>query len=172
MTCSHFTIVLALLIVWAAAAVNSNAMEGLSSGHEGHVGIPEMFYWPHSQEKRTSTQVCGQRLIGALRALCHGRYAVARRSDPSFRPGGAMEESDYHELSTNDLSILPDSAIYHEGDNYSPNDIDLLWPYNPKLMAFKILSEGPSHQRVRRNVIEECCKKPCTQSEMRKYCGT
>lgn len=41
-----------------------------------------------------------------------------------------------------------------------------------KAFALKTLSEPPrTHQRFRRNIIDECCKKPCAMTQMLKYCA-
>jgi len=41
-----------------------------------------------------------------------------------------------------------------------------------KSFALKMLAEPPkTHQRLRRNIIDECCKKPCGVGQMLKYCA-
>jgi len=168
MSCSYFTCVLAIVIVWACMAVNSTAMISLSAGHEAH-NSPEAIYFQHEKDKRTAQQVCGSRLIGTLRALCQGSYAgLTRRSDPGMR--ATTDESDYREPNNNEIL---DSSLYPIGNHEegTPSDFELMWPYNPKLLAMKLITEGGAHQRFRRNIIEECCHKPCTRVAMQKYCG-
>jgi hypothetical protein len=44
------------------------------------------------------------------------------------------------------------------------------------LMSYKMLSESKpqqpqqQHARFRRNIIDECCKRPCPRTQMIKYC--
>lgn len=68
----------------------------------------------------------------------------------------------------------------YQSDSYSedPSDGDW-WNLTPsKLVAFKVLSENAkgsesrqgNHNRFRRNIVDECCKRPCSHSHMIKYC--
>lgn len=51
------------------------------------------------------------------------------------------------------------------------SDVELFWPHNPKSLTYKVLTEGTSHNRVRRSIVEDCCMRSCTLSQMVKYCA-
>ncbi|ODM96709.1 Bombyxin C-1 [Orchesella cincta] len=88
----------------------------------------------------------------------------------------------------------PAPALQENGLNFNWDDLEfsqpgasgfvsntptLFWP--PRLtsssggtkgFALKLLAEPPAvHQRFRRNIIDECCKKPCAINQMLKYCA-
>ncbi|CAL8119912.1 unnamed protein product [Orchesella dallaii] len=81
-------------------------------------------------------------------------------------------------LQDNGLNFNWDDLEYSQpGAGFSSNN--LFWP--PRLasssggtkgFALKLLAEPPNvHQRFRRNIIDECCKKPCAMNQMLKYCA-
>lgn len=84
--------------------------------------------------------------------------------------GVGVFDNDLHEDS-NSVDMSENGDNYWDVDN-SLNDLELMWPHNGKALALKVLTEGASHQRFRRTIIDECCKKPCTAMEMIKYCGS
>ena len=95
--------------------------------------------------------------------------------------GGFSDDSqDMRDGESNSMDIGSDSMSAQFGglDTYWDKDMDntlsdleLLWPRNSKSLALKVLTESKAHQRFRRNISDECCRKPCSINDMVKYCG-
>jgi len=57
-------------------------------------------------------------------------------------------------------------------DSFDDSETDnLLWSRSPKAMALRLLTEGKVHHRYRRDIIRDCCYRPCAVSSLVKYCG-
>jgi len=123
-----------------------------------------------SVDSTVPVQLCGFRLLQTVRGLC-GSSTHERRSDPGFTLNGMLEE-----LTIPSNSLYPgDGSAQYANDGESDPSADYQqeqdWNRSPKMLALKVLAEGKGHQRYRRNIIDECCKRPCTFNHMLKYCG-
>ncbi|CAG7727511.1 unnamed protein product [Allacma fusca] len=136
---------------------------------------------PQFTKRNGAVQACGSRLVEMVKGLCRSHSGVFsgfnRRSDSSMN-GLFSDDSQDPNNNSNDLVSDYLSAHYGSLDSNLDKDVDnsfsdleLLWPNNPKSLAFKILTESKAHQRFRRNISDECCKKPCSVNDMVKYCG-
>jgi len=175
------------------------------------------------KRSRDVQQLCGYRLLDALRSVCDRNFVgFARRSDPTLflHPGGESQSGEDGLVFSPDLSLNPWEALNLEypsfpggdmlpygassttsttptgnfggdgGNNLldywellqqpsPPSSSSPLWLRNGagvgnsnKAFALKMLAEPPkTHQRFRRNIIDECCKKPCAMGQMLKYCA-
>jgi hypothetical protein len=174
------------------------------------------------KRSRDVQQLCGYRLLDALRSVCDRNFVgFARRSDPSLflHPGGDGQSEEVQvfgsdpNLNTWDVLGMEYPSFVNGGGDIPPyavpstttntplgmggNLLDYLellqqpsplspslspnWMRNggaaggsgsTKAFALKMLAEPPkTHQRFRRNIIDECCKKPCAMGQMLKYCA-
>jgi hypothetical protein len=131
-----------------------------------------------------------------VRGLCGG-FVLTRRSDPhslgeydqhlfliSFKyinKFGSFAAPLYEELelpmsnSVDEGSAqYPFNEVFADNVDFPDSEVSTSpWGKSPsKLIALQVLAEGKAHPRFRRNIINECCKRPCTVSHMMKYCGT
>lgn len=205
------------------------------------------------KRSRDVQQLCGYRLLDALRTICNGNFVRLVRKDPNILMQGGKRNYEVtffaqvkhfkikmclHQILKGDgqsnedsgLSLGPWEALAFEypqsssslilgGGDMIPNlaggnslaannhlnwessylDYLELFPsaggsaqgsfggsWSPgrtmgggngasssnKAFALKMLTEPPAtHQRFRRNIVEECCKKPCALDQMVKYCA-
>lgn len=108
-------------------------------------GQAEMF---QVGEKRNSNRYCGPILSDMLAIVCDGIY----------------NEKKYQKSYESDLD-----EEYGFGQQQPYLDIARLpFPYRTRPNAAALLSG--SFRRYTRGVTDECCKKPCTISELRTYC--
>jgi len=169
-----FTITVSLATIFSSGIESSSLVQG---------GSPTWSRLPQLVAKRSvAVQACGSRLVEMVKGVCRtysgGVFSgFNRRSDPAMT-GGFSEDSQDPTSNSNDVVSdylsthygSVDSSWDKEADN-SFSDLELLWPNNPKSLAFKILTDSKAHQRFRRNISDECCKKACTFNDMVKYCG-
>ncbi|CAH0715785.1 unnamed protein product, partial [Brenthis ino] len=63
------------------------------------------------------------------------------------------------------LALLCDNNLIKRADtHHSINEVDSSWPWLPQHSAH-------SMGRSKRQVVSECCDKPCTVDELLSYCG-
>lgn len=96
-------------------------------------------------------QVCGHYLNMKLKQVCRGRFNTmtpgGKRSDPTLR---GYEYSFFN-------NELDDQSNYADSENTA---------------SWNIAHQHQPFQRVRRGgIVEECCRKPCTEETMREFCG-
>nr|XP_018909198.1 PREDICTED: LIRP [Bemisia tabaci]URF53714.1 insulin-like protein 3 [Bemisia tabaci] len=106
--------------------------------------------------------LCGKRLSDALNIICRG-------GGPPFYFKRASQrfEDEYHDAS--DLSMVSRDLDYPGAlsSQLSSNEF-------PVVSETEMLSAATddNFRRPRRQIVEECCLKPCTEDHLRSYCGT
>ncbi|CAL8119908.1 unnamed protein product [Orchesella dallaii] len=140
--------------VTAATSISSRSLSELSSSSD-----------PTRSKRDVSAdiepiQLCGYRLLEAVRGLCRGNYVgYNRRSDPDMEMQGddpmVMDEAGLDATAEEKLEFDPASPLTSKSNG------------KPQRKG----SSSTLHRRYRRNIIDECCKKPCSVNDMLRYCG-
>lgn len=120
-----------------------------------------------------SEHFCGPRLTEMMQIVCRNRYASHRYT--------AQKRSGTIELMSFERKIITCRKNLDEDNAYMDNDEPLTYPASP--YQFYPFSSGfgsttALSQRfrrdltaVKRGVIEECCRKPCSLLVLSTYCG-
>ncbi|ODM96714.1 hypothetical protein Ocin01_09960 [Orchesella cincta] len=109
-------------------------------------------------------QLCGYRLLEAVRGLCRGNYVgYNRRSDPDME---LQADEPMTNLDETNLDATAEEKFEYNPESLSPKQKEKLKRGNKGTSSSSTL-----HRRYRRNIIDECCKKPCSVNDMLRYCG-
>jgi len=114
-----------------------------------------------------AVQVCGYRLLEAVRVLCGGMVMTKRSAPFSLAPlydelelpmsntlGGMEQDGEFG------VGAVENNEGYNNG----------LFSNKPMYSMQKWFSQDKAHPRFRRNIIDECCKRPCSHMHMLNYC--
>jgi len=110
-------------------------------------------------------QVCGYRLLEAVRVLCGGMVMTKRSAHFSLAP--LYDELELPMSNTLDGMEQDGEFIIGSVDNEADNGS---FSSKPTYSMQKWFSQGKAHPRFRRNIIDECCKRPCSHMHMLNYC--
>lgn len=97
-------------------------------------------------EKRNAQRYCGKILADVLSLVCQGKY-YSRYNKKSYIENDSDEDYEYEQQ-------------YLE---------DARFPFKPKSNAAALVPAV--FRRYTRGVHDECCKKPCSPSELLSYCA-
>ncbi|KAL5239320.1 hypothetical protein ACI65C_006730 [Semiaphis heraclei] len=99
--------------------------------------------------QRSPQHYCGSRLADIMKVLCKGNYNA---------PNGLKRSQ-----------IDSDVLDYKDLEDY--NTIDYIYQYLPKKESMSFIPSRFLRSPVKRNIIGECCDRPCYLSELQTYCG-
>lgn len=95
---------------------------------------------------------CGPNLSGVLSVICHGKY-----NSPVPHKKSGMKI----------LVVIPVRHVITVTFAVSEDNEEMFdYPFLPKRSAFDFITDGVN----KRGVVEECCDKSCSLSELRSYC--
>ena len=80
------------------------------------------------------------------------------------------------------LRLEQQNPLKEDGEQLADTERYQILPQTQSLQGMEMKREGLAvgveggrdqvkHLRFRRTIIDECCKKPCSVNEMRRYCG-
>ncbi|CAD7088273.1 unnamed protein product [Hermetia illucens] len=90
-----------------------------------------------------SQKLCGSKLTDALKLVCRNKYNMVGKKSVTI-------------------------SDYYDDDAYNFDSFDTM-PFLNKLYAGVI---SPNVRRIRQGIVNECCKKPCSLTELSAYCYT
>lgn len=100
-------------------------------------------------------RACGGQLAATLSYLCNGKY-----NGPRQRRSGEVAK-----ICGSKVDKPGTFVVFRFDADVPDGDEDVHFPFMAKSAAHTML------RRQKRNVVDECCRKPCTYDELRSYCG-
>ncbi|CAG9797823.1 unnamed protein product [Chironomus riparius] len=117
------------------------------------------------EERNNPARYCGRRLNHVMKFVC--KREVRGMIGPQYEKKSLDPTKDL------DLSVFYNDRVdnYEEDDSnknrFKGNEFDDLLPFNDLA-----LSRFQARNRQRRGIIDECCRNPCSWSNLVKYCPT
>jgi hypothetical protein len=121
--------------------------------------------------KRSKLLTCGNYLTARLMAVCKSNYNSNKRGAPDS--GIFSMNFLFYFIRKNYLCFHSSTDEYAYGESASHiAEVDPIhFPYIPRHAALSMKQLNMRKKRASIGIVDECCKKSCTNQEIMGYCG-